>query len=285
MDCIYDRLCRNPNFKEKYKMSSKSKFQPICELMDFFKQYYVPDLIGSECKVLFILESPHTDEIIHKHPLAGSSGLNLSKGLIDAGLNEIANANGNYLPFGCWLQENINTSIGKKFGIMNVCNFPMQSEAYSCGKEIYVKDSLERLRTLINTPSTNKEKELFNVNYILNHLSQPYDNVNARQKFKEDFKIVSEALLIKIPKLKKIDKRHIAKIKQIQNIINKQNIAIVFCGKVSFYLIYPYLNNIKSENLLYIPHPSNKSWNNDSTITNKFDSLKKIVDSLAIIKD
>ena len=191
INCTYKSLMRyNRNFKERYKINNKSEFQPICELMDalgipenkkqqFFEQYYVPDLIGKDCEVLFVLESPHTDEIIHKHPLAGSSGLNLSKGLIEAGLIDIKNSHGCYLPFGCWLQENINTDLGKKIGIMNVCNFPMQSKAYSCTfqnignlkilNNIKKHDFTERK---INSSDINKDT----YNILKNYIQVYFDN-------------------------------------------------------------------------------------------------------------
>lgn len=261
MDCIYDSLCHNPNFKEKYKIRNKKEFQRICKLMDslgirqnkkqeFFEQYYVPDLIGSECEILFVLESPHTDEIIHKHPLAGSSGLNLSKGLIDAGLKGITNTNGCYLPFGCWLQENIKTELGQQIGIMNVCNFPMQSVAYSCAETNVKKIGLLRNRI---TANTNKLMD-FNCFEICNAITE---NVKTQMET-----IRNKDLLTKLKK-NQLLKQHSLK-------------AVVVCGNISLGLI-SYFDEFKNTRKLFIPHPSTQSWNKDETQKIKTVNLEKIV--------
>lgn len=59
--------------------------QTILNLMEYTEineeisdNYYVQDIIPEDCKLLFILESPHTKEINKKYPLAGQSGENLS---------------------------------------------------------------------------------------------------------------------------------------------------------------------------------------------------------------
>ncbi len=148
---VYDKLVdNNKNLESRYKIMNDYNFKPIYKLMcalgvpqekqaDFFEKYHVPDLIGEDCEVLFVLESPHTDEITHKHTLAGKSGKNLSKALIkaDGDINKfITDGLNDDIPFGCWLKEHINnTDLGKKIGIMNVCNFPMQSKAYSCKEQ------------------------------------------------------------------------------------------------------------------------------------------------------
>lgn len=126
----------------------------------FYGKYYVSDLIGSDCKILFILESPYKEEIIHKHPLAGVSGLNLSKLLSKIGV-KLANSHSCHLPFGCWLKENIDSDVGKKFGVMEVCNFPLDIRVYSC--EENKLEEVKKLDKLKNDLEKNEQQSYRNM--------------------------------------------------------------------------------------------------------------------------
>jgi NADH/NAD ratio-sensing transcriptional regulator Rex len=66
--------------------------------------------------VVFILESPHTDEIKKKYPLAGNSGKAVSK---------LFNQK---KPIGALINE----KEIKDVAIVNVCNIPMNISAYKC---------------------------------------------------------------------------------------------------------------------------------------------------------
>lgn len=81
------------------------------ELKDFF----VDDIVSQSSEIIFVLESPHTQEVKNGYPVAGKSGVDMSKVLF--GLNE---------PFGKLLFD------GKipKMGIVNVSNYPLQNVVY-----------------------------------------------------------------------------------------------------------------------------------------------------------
>ncbi len=81
------------------------------------KDYFVPDALHVENKVIFVLESPHTQEVKNGYPVAGKSGVDMSKVLF--ALDEA---------FGKLVHEKKVTNIG----ILNVCNYPMQLSAYTC---------------------------------------------------------------------------------------------------------------------------------------------------------
>jgi len=80
-------------------------------------KFIVNDLIKSNTKIIFILESPHINEIKEHHPLAGKTGKLISKKLFS-----------NDNSFGSLLIEN--RSIFKDYGIMNISQIPLQASAY-----------------------------------------------------------------------------------------------------------------------------------------------------------
>ncbi|MGG1576007.1 uracil-DNA glycosylase family protein [Fictibacillus sp. NRS-1165] len=84
------------------------------------EQFSVADLISPDVKILFILESPHREEIKHHTPLAGSSGRSVSKVLFDGQQNT---------PLGLLLKENRDEESYCRLGILNVCSFPLQAAA------------------------------------------------------------------------------------------------------------------------------------------------------------
>ncbi len=82
--------------------------------------FSVSDIISPHVRILFILESPHREEIKHHIPLAGSSGRSVSKVLFEGKQS---------LPFGLLLKENSDKKPYCHLGILNVCPFPLQSAA------------------------------------------------------------------------------------------------------------------------------------------------------------
>ena len=85
-------------------------------LYESLKDYFVNDLVYDEVRVVFVLESPHTQEVKNGYPVAGKSGNDMSKVLF--GLDEA---------FGKLIYE----QIIKNIAIVNVCNYPLQKSAYS----------------------------------------------------------------------------------------------------------------------------------------------------------
>ena len=86
---------------------------------NYFSDYFVNDLIYDDTEVVFVLESPHTQEVKNGYPVAGKSGKDMSKVLFeDENLKKES--------FGKLI---FNKQISD-FGILNVSNIPLQKSAY-----------------------------------------------------------------------------------------------------------------------------------------------------------
>jgi len=85
-----------------------------------FSDYFVNDLIYEDTKILFVLESPHIYEVKNGYPVAGKSGKDMSKILVDD--SELKK-----LSFGQLIYE----QKIKNLGILNVSNIPLQELAYN----------------------------------------------------------------------------------------------------------------------------------------------------------
>lgn len=86
----------------------------------------VPDIFGyGDLKVLFIAESPHTDEVRFGAPFSGRSGRDMTRVLLDRVFDreDIPEP----LPFGRCMQ--FHSRFFRHFGVMNVCNLPLQEAA------------------------------------------------------------------------------------------------------------------------------------------------------------
>ncbi|PWI56924.1 hypothetical protein BM613_11325 [Sulfoacidibacillus thermotolerans] len=88
--------------------------------------YYVPDFISSHASFIFLLESPHLQELKHGAPVSGSSGLSMSKHLFGEKYSHI--------PLGIMVKKNMTEQLDRPslnvLGVMNVCQIPMQASAY-----------------------------------------------------------------------------------------------------------------------------------------------------------
>ncbi|WP_304459688.1 uracil-DNA glycosylase family protein [Alicyclobacillus sendaiensis] len=99
----------------------------FADLVDILsKDYGVPDIVLETSTVLFILESPHRQELKHGAPVAGSSGATMSR--------HIFGPEYGHLPLGRMVKKN--AEMGAKrprlsaIGLINVCNIPLQQAAY-----------------------------------------------------------------------------------------------------------------------------------------------------------
>ena len=91
------------------------------------RKYAVADLImsPSQLKVLFVLESPHKDEFIHSHPVAGSTGKNLSNLFKSLGyLSQFSPTE----PIGCQIKKYNYPHLG----IIEASSLPMDTKFYPC---------------------------------------------------------------------------------------------------------------------------------------------------------
>lgn len=97
--------------------------------MNELKSYVVKDWVPQSdglC-VVFLLESPYGGEVLHKHPLAGASGKNVTEWLVKTIKKEFGEWDPD-IPFGCHLRTR---SYGK-IGLMNCSQLPMDKSVYTC---------------------------------------------------------------------------------------------------------------------------------------------------------
>ena len=106
-------------------------------LYESLKDYFVNDLVYDEMRVVFVLESPHTQEVKNGYPVAGKSGNDMSKVLF--GLDEA---------FGKLIYE----QIIKNIAIVNVCNYPLQKSAY----KNHLMRELEQFEKIRQNPKLRK---------------------------------------------------------------------------------------------------------------------------------
>jgi len=113
--------------------------------------YTVNDIIAHTAKCIFVLESPHVQELKYGAPVAGLSGASMTKHLFGE----------EYLkfPLGLLVKKNVDEKVNRptlnRIGLMNVCNIPMQGAAYR-DLEVHRRRSeflklLESIRSKNNT--------------------------------------------------------------------------------------------------------------------------------------
>ena len=137
-------------------------------LYEKLKNYFVDDLLDAGNKVIFVLESPHTQEVKNGYPIAGKSGIDMSKILFD-------------------MQEALGKLVYEKkitnIGIVNVCNYPMQLSAY---EELDKKEKkMEFFEKIRQNPK--QRKQLNPINSVIQEMMQDFKN---RLSQYEDKKIV-----------------------------------------------------------------------------------------------
>ena len=100
-------------------------------------------------KTVLLCESPHVDEICHRHVLAGATGQNVT-----TALRHIPNAPQNF-PFidsqdavGCLLMHSTRHPVLDSLGIMNVSRLPLQKDPYC--RRIRQDDDYGRLLCVFN---------------------------------------------------------------------------------------------------------------------------------------
>lgn len=132
-----------------------------------FDNYFVSDLLYEDTKIIFILESPHIQEVKNGYALAGRSGNDVSKILF--GIDE---------SFGKLIIE----QRVKNIGILNISNYPLQKSAYFNSPPRIV-DYFEKIR---QNPRPNKYQDK-NLSLILNKM---LSNFKSRLEVHKDKKIV-----------------------------------------------------------------------------------------------
>lgn len=223
----YEKLCSIYKLNNNFNINYNYERNPLGNI-------YVEDLLpDSGLKFLLILESPHTDEINHKPkiPLAGNSGQTVYKALKKNAPR----------PMGLYVSNNINNC---KYGILNVCNLPMQQTEQPKDNEeknyTTYNDDLEIiLKSMINSKTLNytDENKIKLTNIIYDHFS---------------FRL--NIILNKYP-----------------------DATIVICGKFAdkFFNLYK-INNPQLQNaFIELPHPSKYDWSLVNKYSKNLNKIKK----------
>jgi uracil-DNA glycosylase len=130
------------------------------------KNYFVNDIVHDDTKIIFVLESPHTQEVKNGYPVAGKSGFDMSSVLF--GIDE---------SFGKLVRD----KAIKEIGIVNVCNYPLQMSAYAI-EPTYEMGFFEKIR---QNPNLRKQQNPIN-EVILDMM----DDFKNRLEMHRDKKIV-----------------------------------------------------------------------------------------------
>jgi hypothetical protein len=123
-----------------YREQFRSVFQSLAE------NYEVKDILLPTSDCIFILESPHIQELKFGAPVSGSSGQTMTRHLFGEAYAKF--------PLGRLVKKNADEALNRprlnRIGLINVCNIPMQSTAYPPEvRETYRSwlQALEQVRT------------------------------------------------------------------------------------------------------------------------------------------
>lgn len=103
----------------------------------------------SNLKIVLVLESPFKNEVIHKHPLAGSSG-QIVTNYIKTKVSQNSTIRNFICPLGCELKDLQNSELG----IMNCSLFPLDPKVYSCEQFEKHKKVIEAFRVIRKNPNS-----------------------------------------------------------------------------------------------------------------------------------
>ena len=134
------------------------------------EQYTVNDMITENTRFLFLLESPHKNEVNYGVPVAGSSGIAMTKHLLGDAYGSLA--------LGRLLLTNQQVEDSNpmllRIGLMNSCPIPMQASAYEEEDQRKYDDFialLEKIRgSMDKKRKGEQEQELLSI--IVNMLRQ-----------------------------------------------------------------------------------------------------------------
>jgi hypothetical protein len=122
----------------------REQFRSVYETLS--ENYEVKDILLPTSDCIFILESPHIQELKFGAPVSGSSGQTMTRHLF-------GDAYAKY-PLGRLVKKNADEALNRprlnRIGLINVCNIPMQSTAYPPAvRETYNSwlRALEQVRT------------------------------------------------------------------------------------------------------------------------------------------
>ena len=139
-------------FLEHYLVSdlprSNAGINCIQIVVRFLEHYFVSDLprsnAGINCiQIVLVVESPHVYEICHKHPLAGNSGINVTKEYLPSQTH--VSISDSSKPIGCLSVNGELTWLS----LMNVSQLPLQEKVYCVTRPDHSDDLKRLLKTLV----------------------------------------------------------------------------------------------------------------------------------------
>jgi hypothetical protein len=217
------------------------KMEDIVEMTkNYLTKYQVEDVVNDEAVILFILESPHTQEVKYGYPVAGSSGLEMTRFIYN---REAEDAFGKIVSQPEKYGDEYDDL--EKFSLLNVSPSPMQAgglKAY----DLTVEDKkvvriLEKLRVNYKTKQ---------------HRNQEWNQV--KEILQDNFK---KRLLKALDGLSKLK-------------------YLVPCGKLAATYLNLIKDDeeliIKKEIISDIPHPSFNQWNHYDSMEKLKEKLEEI---------
>lgn len=137
----------------------KATYRQACNRLA--RHYLVRDIVPDTATFVFLLESPHIQELKYGAPVSGSSGASMSRHLFGEAYGR--------LPLGVIVKKNRDEKLHRpsldRVGLMNVCNIPMQSGAYKLaesaddGDPAVVREDAGILRILENLRTANGSRQ------------------------------------------------------------------------------------------------------------------------------
>lgn len=204
-------------------------------------RYELFDLIEdvTQLNVLLVLESPHINEYIHRHPAAGNAAAELTKFFTAQGYARCFNDD---LPIGC----NIKTQHYPFLGIMNCSSLPMNKEFYPCTmveEKAVLVDKLMAMRTQLGKG--------INADYI--NPSAP--ECELFTDFAKRLTAVINATSLTNLSIAPIET-------STANVVTEHPLIIIPCGFVATNFVKRFQVTYKGTlNVLdHLPHPSEADW-------------------------
>ncbi len=140
----------------------------------------MPDIVPPTATFVFLLESPHIEELKHGAPVSGASGASMSAVLFGERYGRT--------PLGVMVKRNRDGQLGRpsldRIGLMNVSNLPLQRAAYGGpqgdGRYAPLFERMSALRQAndrvsFQDPQLNALQEI-----LVDHLRRRLDRLSAR---------------------------------------------------------------------------------------------------------
>ena len=178
MCCAHRRHAPYPGPLRKGVWPLRDLFRQLCN--ELAKAHLVPDIVPPTATFIFLLESPHIEELKYGAPVSGASGASMSAVLFGERYGRT--------PLGVMVKRNRDDQLGRpsldRIGLMNVSNLPLQRAAYGPQHDERYAPLFERMaalrqandRVAFQDPQLNALQEI-----LVDHLRRRLDRLSARQ--------------------------------------------------------------------------------------------------------